>query len=415
MSPTLRAALALGVIALSALVIPLGLVAVAVVLLLAATTFDAWTVRHAPHVLRTIPPVLSRGVPVRVRLRASVPAARDVRLRQVVPSAVELEPSEGGAELEAVLVARTRGRHELPEAGVRAEGPLGLGAVYHRSGGAPELLVYPDLVTARRLAQAAREGRLLDSKTRARGPLGLGTDFESVREWTPDDDVRHINWAATQRLGRPMTNQYRLEQARELVFLLDAGRLMAAPLGSRTRLDTALDALTAVALTADELSDHCGVIAFDSEIRLALRPRRAGGRELVRALFDLQPRLVDSDYEQAFRRVAGGRRALVLILCDLFDDTAAQALIDAVPVLAKRHAVLAATVTDPDLDQLVRSPPVTESDVYAAAAALDLLDARARAAALLRRRGARVIESPPASFPAACVQAYLTAKARLRL
>ena len=277
------------------------------------------------------------------------------------------------------------------------------------------MLVYPDLVTARRLARAAREGRLLDSRTRARGPLGLGTDFESVREWSPDDDVRHINWAASQRIGRPMTNQYRLDQARELVFMIDAGRLMAAPLGERTRLDTALDAVTAVALSADELSDHCGAIAFDSEIRVQMRPRRAGGREVVRALFDLQPRLVESDYEQAFRRVAGGRRALIMILCDLFDDAAARALIDAVPVLARRHAVLAATVTDPDIERLVRTAPAGESDVYAAAVALDLLDARARAAALLRRSGARVIESPPESFPATCVQAYLTAKARLRL
>src|SRR5207248_11013829 len=115
--------------------------------------------------------------------------------------------------------------------------PLGLGAFYARGAATAEVQVYPDLVTARRLALAAREGRLIDSRTRTRGPLGLGTDFESVREWSPDDDVRHINRAATQRLARPRTNQYRLEQARELMFLIDAGRLMAAPIGARSRLD----------------------------------------------------------------------------------------------------------------------------------------------------------------------------------
>ena len=390
MSPTLRAALALGAIALSALLLPLGLVALAALVLLAATGFDAWIVRQPPELTRTIAPVLSRGVPARFRISAFVPAARRVRVRQVVPAALKLDRSEGDETLEAELVARARGRHQLPQAGVRAEGPLGLGAVYRRAGGTRGVArLSRTCVTARRLARAAREGRLLDSRTRARGPLGLGTDFESVREWAPDDDVRHINWAASQRIGRPMTNQYRLDQARELVFMVDAGRLMAAPLGDRTRLDAALDAVTAVALSADELSDHCGAIAFDSEIRLQMRPRRAAGREVVRALFDLQPRLVESDYERAFRRVAGGRRALVLILCDLFDDAAARALIDAVPVLARRHAVLAATVTDPDLERLVRTAPTAESDVYAAAVALDLLDARARAAALLRRGGAR--------------------------
>ncbi len=415
MSPTPRAALVLAVIALAALVLPLGLVAVAAVVLLAAVAFDAWTVRVQPTVRRNLPQIISRGSPVRVAIASAVPAAHVVTLRQGTPAGVALTPSEGSGEIDAELTATVRGRHVLPEIGCRAEGPLRLAAAYRHVGGTAEVLVYPDLVTARRLALAAREGRLLDSRTRARGPLGLGTDFESVREWAPDDDVRRINWAATERTGRPMTNQYRLEQSRELQFLLDAGRLMAAPLGDRNRLDVALDAVTAVGLTADELGDHCGVVAFDSEVRAQMRPRRGGGQDVVRALFDLQPRLRDSDYELAFRRVAGGRRALVLVLCDLFDDDAARALIDAVPVLARRHAVLVASVLDPDLEQLIRAQPREDRDVLAAAAAADLLAARARAAQLLRRSGAQVVQAMPERFPVACVQAYLTAKARLRL
>jgi len=414
-SPTPRAAIALAVIALTALVLPLGLVAVAAALLLAAVAFDAWTIRARPVVRRTVPQILSRGTTVRLAVAATVPSAHAVTVRQAAPSGILLAPRQGAGALDAELTARVRGRHVLPEIGCRAEGPLRLAAAYRRGGGSAELLVYPDLVTARRLALAAREGRLLDSRTRTRGPLGLGTDFESVREWTPDDDVRHINWAATERTGRPMTNQYRLEQSRELYFLCDAGRLMAAPLGDRSRLDVALDAITAVGLTADELGDHCGVVAFDSEVRLQMRPRRAGGAEIVRALFDLESRLRDSDYELAFRRVAGGRRSLVLILCDLFDDDAARALIEAVPVLARRHAVLVASVLDPDLETLVRTAPVDTRDVLTAAAAVDLLAARARAAQHLRRTGAQVVQALPERFPVACVQAYLTAKARLRL
>ncbi len=415
MSPTPRAAIALAVVALAALVLPLGLVAVAGVVLIAAVAFDAWTIRTRPAVRRSVPQIISRGTPVRMGIAAAVPAAHAVTFRQGTPSGIALAPNEGVGELDAELTARVRGRHVLPEVGCRAEGPLRLAAAYRRGGGTAELLVYPDLVTARRLALAAREGRLFDSRNRARGPLGLGTDFESVREWTPDDDVRHINWAATERTGRPMTNQYRLEQSRELQVLCDAGRLMAAPLGDRNRLDVALDAITAVGLTADELGDHCGVVAFDSEVRLQMRPRRAGGTDIVRALFDLQPRLRDSDYELAFRRVAGGRRALVLVLCDLFDDDAARALIEAVPVLARRHAVLIASVLDPDLEALVRTPPHDTRDVLTAAAAVDLLAARARAAQRLRHSGAQVVQALPERFPVACVQAYLTAKARLRL
>jgi uncharacterized protein (DUF58 family) len=63
----------------------------------------------------------------------------------------------------------------------------------------------------------------------------------------------------------------------------------------------------------------------------------------------------------------------------------------------------------------VTEPPRRPLDVYAASVALDLIDARAHAAALVKRAGASVIEAPPDEFASACVRGYLTAKARLRL
>src|SRR5207237_663997 len=156
-----------------------------------------------------------------------------------------------------------------------------------------------------RLVLAVRQGRFRDPGRLTRGPLGLGTDFESIREYLPDDDFRQVNWRATARMGRPMSNQYRVEQDRDVVCMLDAGRLMAARL----------------------------------------------------------------------------------------EDAAAQPLLDAMPVLTRRHAVVVAGVTDPDLEQMVHSPPRSPADVYTAAVALDVLDARARVAAQLRRAGADVVEA----------------------
>jgi uncharacterized protein (DUF58 family) len=212
-----------------------------------------------------------------------------------------------------------------------------------------------------------------------------------------------------------MSNQYRVEQDRDVVCMLDAGRLMAAPLGDRTRLDATIDAATAVALVADEVGDRAGVIAFDDRVRRRLPPARGGGDAVVRAVFDVEPTMVDSDYELAFRAVGSGKRAFVLVLTDLLEEAAAQPLLDAMPVLARRHAVVVAGVTDPDLEQMVHALPRSPADVYTAAVALDVLDARARVAAQLRRAGADVVEARPDLLPNACVGAYLRAKARARL
>jgi len=243
----------------------------------------------------------------------------------------------------------------------------------------------------------------------------LGTDFESIRDYLPDDDIRQVNWPATSRVGRPMSNTYRVEQDRDVMCVVDAGRLMAAPVRDHTRLDVALDAVAAVAAVADVVGDRCGALAFDARVLREIPPRRAGGDDVVRALFDLEPSALDSDYELAFRSVSGGKRSLVLVFTDLLEEAAARPLVEAMPVIARRHAVLVASVADPDLETIVSGPPATERDVAAMSVALDVLEARRRVAAQLRHAGAGVIEASPDRLGSAAVDAYLKAKSRARL
>jgi uncharacterized protein (DUF58 family) len=105
----------------------------------------------------------------------------------------------------------------------------------------------------------------------------------------------------------------------------------------------------------------------------------------------------------------------MVVLTDLVDEAAARSLVDAVPVVARRHAVVVASAADEDLAELLRREPAAPLDVYAAAVAVDVLAARARAAERLRRAGAVVVEAPAASLPRACVRAYLRLKARARV
>jgi uncharacterized protein (DUF58 family) len=304
----------------------------------------------------------------------------------------------------------------FPPITARRTGPLGLGRCTFDGEGTADVLVYPDVFAAQRLVVALRRGRFRDPGLRTRGPLGLGTDFESIRDYLPDDDVRQINWTASARVGRPMSNVYRIEQDRDVVCLVDAGRLMMAPLDERTtRLDACVDAVTMVALVADELGDRCGVTVFDSEVQRRLAPRRNGGRSVVRTVLDVEPREVESDHDLAFRTVGGVKRALILVFTDIVDEAAARSLLDAVPVLARRHAVVVASVRDPDLDHAVGSPPSSVGDVYQAAVAVDVLDARRQVVARLRHAGADVVEARPALLGEACVRAYLRLKARARL
>jgi uncharacterized protein (DUF58 family) len=436
-TPTTRCAALVGLIALGALLLPLWVVVGAWLLLLAVTAFDGLAVRDAPRVERRLGAVLARGVPARFSALATPRDARRVLLRQPATDALLVHARAGERSLDGEVVALRRGRHELPGLAAASVGPLGLARWYHGREAPTELLVYPDLPTARRLALQLRQGRAAPAGRLRRGPLGVGTDFESIRDYSPDDDIRHVNWRASARMGRPMSNQYRVEQDRDVVFMLDAGRLMRAPVAAvpagaharggsaesepagasegvrATLLDAALDAAAAVAFVADELGDHCGAIAFDAEIRRAIDPRRLGGRRVVRALFDLQPSALDSDFERAVLRVGGSRRAFVLVFTDLVDEQAARSLLRAAPMLARRHAVAVASVADPALEALGQD--AAGADAARSLAAESVLEARERTALLIRRAGAEFLIAPSRSLPQRCVLAYLRAKARARL
>jgi uncharacterized protein (DUF58 family) len=100
-SPTPRAAIALGAVAvLTAVTAPWVGVALALILL-GATLADAAVVRHAPEVERRVAPVLARGEGRPFALTVVRSSAGTVRLRQPVPPDLALEPREGAGGLDA--------------------------------------------------------------------------------------------------------------------------------------------------------------------------------------------------------------------------------------------------------------------------------------------------------------------------
>lgn len=414
MSPTGRSAALVALAAVTAFWWPAELAGALVGLAVALTLGDAWSVHRSPTVERHLPTEVARGAPAAFSVTARPRPATSVIVRQPQTAEVRLDPAEGPDAIEGTLVADRRGRHRLGPAVTRSTGPLGLARWDHRHGDEVVVTSHADLPGARRIASAVRQGSFRDPGMR-RGPLGLGTDFESIREYTPDDDIRRMNWLATERTGRPMVNQYREDTQRDLWCLVDTGRLLSAPVGDRTRLDAALDALAAVAAVADVVGDRVGAVTFDGEIRRVVRPRRASAGGLVRSLDDLEPAIVDSDYEAAFGRVASAKRSLVIVFTDILDGAAAAPLLDAVPVLARRHAVVIAGVTDPDLVSAVTTDPRTQRDLHVAAVATDLLAERDRVRTRLSAAGAVVVDAPVDGLPSACVAAYLRLKGTARI
>ena len=382
--------------------------------LIAVLAVDAWLIRRPPEVEAEVPGFLARGYPAPFTVSPTTVARRPT-VRLPHPPDMSLSPDQSAGVLSGAMVAHRRGRHSIGPAVIRSRGPIGLATWDHTVGTTHPVIVYPDVITARRLSRATATGELAQQGLRRASRVGLGTEFETIREYSPDDDIRQVNWRATQRLSRPMSNEYRIDQDRDVICAIDTGRLMASPLGMFSRLDAAIDAAVAVAYTADELSDRVGVVAFDAKVRRHLEPRRRGAAAFVRSVYDLEPTSAESNYETAFLAIGRAKRALIVVFTDLLEDAAALPLVEAMPMLTRRHEVLVASSSDREVADALAVPPRETFDVYRAAAALDLIEAKEKVTARLRRIGAHTVEAPAGRLPEVVVGAYVELKRRARI
>lgn len=415
MSPSPRLAFVIVIVSITCIFLPwqLGVLAGSAVLLvaLAEAVVVLRQVRSSRDISRDVSHSLARGVPAPLTLRADGERTT-TRIRQPLAPDLLIAKQEATGILDTEITATRRGHHTLPPPTGRTHGPLGLIHAYRKQHNNTEIVVFPDVPAARKIAVGVRSGIMRGEGAPSSSLLGLGTEFDSIRAYQPDDDIRQVNWRATARTGEPMSNQFRLEQERDLLCLIDTGRLMTTPIGELTQLDAALDAAIAVGLVADTVGDRCGAVAFDSQLRAIIKPRRGGGERLIRELYALEPRPIESDYTAAFQFAESLKRSLVIVFTDLFEPGAASPLISALPVLARKHAVVVACATDPLLQKTLKTQPRGELDLYLQTATLDVVNTQRTTEKTVARAGARTVVTQSDQLARACVNAYLNEKRR---
>ncbi len=381
------------------------------------------------RVERRAPDAFSVGRPGDARYRWHNPTGRSARLRvrEVLPAILggpiaprDLVVPAREVQWETVSVTPVgRGRETGGWLAVRSRGPLGLAYWQSRLPLPWHVTVYPTLPASRLKASIAEVARKRETGLRPMRRLGEGRQFESLREWVPGDDTRHIDWKASARRRKVIVRQYEEERRQQVLLVLDAGRLLTAEVGGQPRMEYVVRAALWLAFAANHHDDNVGLMVFADEIGHYVAPQRGrrGLRAVLDALATVQPRLVESDYPAAFRYLAlrNRKRALTVFFTDVIDRLASEALVAHVGSLRPRHLPLVVTLRNPDVDRIADRRPANVADAYRRAAAEELLSARDDALAEMRARGALVLDVPPDQAAAGVVDAYQELKRRGRL
>src|SRR5437870_4311039 len=311
---------------------------------------------------------------------------------------------------------RHRGTFRFGDINLRLRGPLDLVERQGRVGADAPANVYPDLREIRRYEVTLRRGLAYDAgQRRARVP-GAGSIFERLREYLPDDDPRWISWTATARRGRPISVEYETERQQRILILLDAGRMMSSTLGRLTKLDHAVNTALMLSYVAIAKGDEVGLLGFADAVR-AYDPPRRGHRQFLRlteSLRRLEVTTTEPDYRAAFEflRSKTARRAFAILFTDLVDEEASRGLVAALTQLAGNNLVLCCVLQDPQLAEAAAREPGSSGELYERVVASEVLDARRRALAVLRRHGVHSIDVPAERLSVSTIQRYLELKKR---
>ena len=149
---------------------------------------------------------------------------------------------------------------------------------------------------------------------------GRGMNFDAVREYTPGDEVRTIDWNVTARAGRPFVKKFVEERELTLTLMVDVSASGDFGSGAQSKRELAAEIASVLAFSAVRNSDKVGLILFSDQIELYVPPRK-GRRHvlrLVREVLGFEPRRRGTNLVRALDFVNDviGRRAIVFLLSD---------------------------------------------------------------------------------------------------
>lgn len=390
---------------------------------------------------------LSLGILNRINIRLESGALRPVSvlIRDEPPLLFHVDKTdnngtEGVALLSVILPVREsvnlsysvrpvkRGDFTFGNLNLRWNSPINL---YMRQATIPAIAnvkVYPNLYEIKKYDLLAKRDQLAEMGIHTVRQRGEGTAFESLRDYTPDDPYRSINWKATARRGKPISTEYEPEHSQRVLIALDIGRMMRSPIRvqepdgiiwNMAKVDFVINSVLLFSYVATLRGDEVGLLVFADHVQQYLAP--AGGKsqfhKILEMMYSLESQTVEANYTEAisYLRAHNRKRAFITIFTDLSGSRASDTLVRFVPTLAPRHLPMVVTIRDPALSEEAQQRPDSSDTVYRRAVAEQLIDERRYLMNTLQQRRVLTLDVPAEKLTMAVVSRYLELKSRLMI
>lgn len=176
---------------------------------------------------------------------------------------------------------------------------------------------------------------------------GRGMAFSEVREYTPGDDVRTIDWNVTARFGTPFVKVFEEERELSVVLLVDVSASGFFGTTKQFKQEMVTELCAVIAFSASQNNDKIGVIFFSDRIEKFIPPKKGKSHilRIIRELIEFKPEHKQTNIELALKYMTNviKKRSVVFLITDFLAEPNYR---DAIKIANKKHDLVALRVVD---------------------------------------------------------------------
>jgi uncharacterized protein (DUF58 family) len=176
---------------------------------------------------------------------------------------------------------------------------------------------------------------------------GRGMAFSEVREYTPGDDVRSIDWNVTARFNSPFVKIFEEERELSVMLLVDVSASGLFGTYEKIKQDLITELCAVVAFSATTNNDKIGIIFFSDKIEKFIPPKKGKTHVLriIRELINFTPQQKATNIEVPLKFLTNAikKRSIAFLISDFY---APFNYTDALKISNKRHDVVAVRIMD---------------------------------------------------------------------
>ena len=120
---------------------------------------------------------------------------------------------------------------------------------------------------------------------------GQGMEFSEVREYTPGDDIRSIDWNVTARMNIPFIKEFNEERELTLIILVDLSSSQEFGSSENLKHEIATELSAVLSYLALNNNDKVGLIAFTDKIEKFIPPKKGKTNiwKIIREILSFTP------------------------------------------------------------------------------------------------------------------------------